>query len=254
MASKQQVRKYAAQAAFVFIGTVVKRKAATVPGIQTNDTAVVHIDHIVTAPAMFTALNGQQITVRLKDIAAIRKGSAMTFFTNGWIFGTSIAVDAIGHIADTGKQAMASMVHTSVTSHKNNILRARLNSAVMSVVGTVSKVQRSETRVIHISEHDPDWHEATIQIDEVLKGRKGTRQVSVLFPKSDDVRWHTTAKYTEGQKGIWIVQKGRKQDSRGIGPKVFAAIPSGKDVLTTLPPSDFLPLNELGRVKSLLAK
>ena len=94
MASKQQISKYVAQSSFVFTGKVVKLKAATMSGIKTDDTAVVQIDHIVTAPAMFTALSGQQITVRFKKLTSIKKGSTMTFFTNGWIFGSSVAVDA----------------------------------------------------------------------------------------------------------------------------------------------------------------
>jgi len=33
------------------------------------------------------------------------------------------------------------------------------------------------------------------------KGRKGTKQVTVLFPNSDDVRWHNVDKYSVGEPG-----------------------------------------------------
>jgi hypothetical protein len=272
MAIKQQTSNYAAQSAFVFSGKVIKLKAATVEGIKTDNTAVVQIDHVVTAPAMFTALSGQQITVRFKSLAGLKKGSSMTFFTNGWMFGASVAVDAVGFVKETEKHAMASTVKSAATSGQDNVLNARLDSAGLVVVGKVTKVEQSakattvEPRAMrataeqsakgttHISEHDPNWHEATIDVDEVVKGSKNTKQVTVLFPKSDDIRWYKIAKYQEGQQGIWLLQKGKKQAPEGLSPKVFTAIPAGSDVMTSLHSADFLPLNELGRVKSLLRK
>ncbi len=252
MAGTQNLDKLAAQSAFVFTGKIIKLKAATVPGIPTANTAVVQVDDVVNAPAVFQGIAGQEITVRLKSLAGLKKGGTRTFFTNGWIYGSSIAVDAVGHTADTKKSSIAASVQSSTTEKKDSALKARLKSAEMAVVGTVSKVEPAATGTTHISEHDPAWHEATIKVGEVIKGKKQTNEVSVLFPQSDDVWWHKLPKYKEGQKGIWILQKGKKQEAKGIPPKVFAAIPPGKDVLTTLHPADFLPLDELGKVKSLL--
>jgi hypothetical protein len=252
MAGTQKVKKLAAESAFVFRGKIIKLKAATVPAIPTTNTAVVQVDDVVNAPAVFHGIAGQQITVRLKSLTGLKKGRTMTFFTNGWIYGSSIAVDAVGYTAETDKSSIARTVQSSTTQKEDSALKARLKSAEMAVVGTVSKVEPSATGTTHISEHDPLWHEATIKVGEVIKGKKQTNEVSVLFPQSDDVWWHKLPKYKEGQKGIWILQKGKKQESKGIPPKVFAAIPPGKDVLTTLHPADFLPLDELGKVKSLL--
>jgi hypothetical protein len=103
----------------------------------------------------------------------------------------------------------------------------------------------------HISEHDPNWHQATIQVDEVLKGNEA-REMKVLFPKSDDVRWFRVQKFQEGQQGIWLLQSSKAQNTKGISPKILAAIPKDQDVLITLHANDFLPLNELGKVKSLI--
>jgi hypothetical protein len=257
MTSKQQINKYAAEATFVFVGKVVKLKAATLEGIQTDNTAVVEVEHVVTGPPIFLALRGQQITVRLDAISGVKVGGRMTFFTNGWIFGKSVAVIAVGVARETEKELMASMVQGAATGKKDDILKERLDSAALGVVGTVSKVEKSPSGTTHISEHDPNWHEATIQVDEVVKGKKGTKEVTVLFPNSDDIQWHRSAKFSEGQKGIWLLQKGKKQDTKGLAPKAvaaLAAIPSDKEVLTTLHPADFQPLSELGRVRSLLGK
>ena len=250
--SKQQVGKFAAESAFTFVGTVIKTRAATIEGLATDATAIVQVDRVVSAPDMFTSLAGHQVTVRFKKPMGIRKGSSMTFFTNGWIFGTSIAVDVVGTAEETRGREMATLVRGAVISSQDSILSARLDSAALAVVGTVTKVTKSDKGPTHISEHDPNWHEATIDVDEVIKGKKGVKQATVLFPNSDDVRWHKVGKYTAGQQGIWMLQKGEAQASKGIPAKVFAAIPGGPDVMTALHPADYLPLHELERVRALV--
>jgi hypothetical protein len=254
MASKPKITNEAGQAAFVFTGKVLKVKAAILAGIDTSNTAVVQIETVVKAPAMFTALAGQQVTVRFKSLSGITKGKTLTFFTNGWIYGSSLAVDAVTVAPTAEKNTMAAMVQSKASAADDNEVRARLDSSALAVAGTVVKVERKPTETTHISEHNPDWHEAKVEVDEVIKGKKGTKEVTVLFPNSDDVRWHKVRKYSPGEKGIWLVQRGVKQDARGIAPKLLAALPENTDALTTLHPVDFLPLHELGRVKALAKK
>lgn len=250
--SSKQVAKFAADSAFVFVGTVVQPRAAMMEGVASDATAIVQVDQVVAAPPMFTAMAGHRVTVRFKKPPVLRKGSRLTFFTNGWIFGTSIAVDVVGTAEVAGSQAMATAVRSAHATGSDAALSARIASAAMGVVGTVAQVSKADKGPTHISEHDPNWHEATIAVDEVLKGKKGVKQVTVLFPNSDDVRWHKTAKYAAGQQGIWMLQKGSTQDAKGIPAKVFAAIPGGADVMTALHPGDFLPLHELERVRALV--
>lgn len=252
MATQQQIGRYTAQSSFVFVGTVVKLKAATIDGVGTDDTAVVEVDHVVTAPAMFSAIAGAQITVRFKDLSAVRRGATLTLYCNGWIYGAGMAVDAVGWHEDTGKRQAAAMVRSAHSTAKDAALSARLDSAELGVVGTVTAVTPREIETTHISEHDPGWRDATIKVDEVVKGEPDTREVTVAFPSSDDVRWHKVPKYTEGQQGIWLLHKAARQDARGIAPKVLAAVPSAGDALTAVHPADFLSLDELGRVKALL--
>src|SRR6185369_809799 len=176
---------------------------------------VLQVERVITAPEMFGALAGSRITVRFKKGPAIKRGSTLTVFANGWIFGASIAVDAVGYTSAAAEPGTA-MLRASSSSNKDAILSARLRSARLGVVGTVSAVAKSAKGPGYISEHDPHWHEATIEVDEVVKGKPGTRQVTVLFPLSDDIRWHKIGKYEQGQQGIWVLQKGKQQDPSGI--------------------------------------
>ena len=148
-------------------------------------------------------------------------------------------------------QDTADVVRASRSTNSDSALKARLESAALVVAGAVADVQPSAVETTHISEHDPGWRRATIKVDEVIKGRSGVKQATVLFPSSDDVRWYNIRKYTVGQQGIWLLQPGLNQDPVGVEPKALAAVPAGADVMTTLHNADFLPLHELERVKAL---
>lgn len=266
MAITKDIKKYAAQSAFIFTGKVIKLKAATMKNIAGSDTIIMEIINVITAPAMFASVAGQQLTVRFKKLPSLKNGQIITVFSNGWIFGDSIAVDAVGYTTETASSARAantamagtgdtaSAVQDAVSKSNDAILKERLDSAELGVVGEVTKVEKTKVEPTHISEHNPIWQKATIKVDEVIKGKKSTKQVKVMFPASDDIRWKKTNKYKEGQKGIWMIQNGKKQSSRGISAKAFASIPPGNNVLTTLHQNDFMPLNELSRIKDLLKK
>jgi hypothetical protein len=253
--TKKQVAKLATDAALVFVGKVVKLKAATMEGLAGDNTAIVQVERVLSAPEMFRAIVGHELTVRVGKNVALRKGGRLTFFANGWVFGTSLAVDVVGTADATDAEALTPALRAASGATSDAALAARLDSAAMALAGKVAKVDRSPLKSTHISEHDPDWHEATIEVDEVIKGKKGVKQVKVLFPSSDDVRWHKVAKYVAGQQGVFLLQKSSTKQSRaGVSAKLLAAIPAGPEVFTTLHPSDFLPLNELERVRALVGK
>src|SRR5262249_9117424 len=155
--------------------------------IVADDTAIVAVDHIVTAPALFASLSGSQITVRFSALPMPPVGSTRTFHTKGWIYGQGIAVEALRVEAEQSKPAAAAALRGAHTSAKDNALTSRLKTAHVGVVGEVTSVKPAEIETTRISEHDPVWHEATIKVDEVVKGKKDTREVSVVFPQSDDV-------------------------------------------------------------------
>jgi hypothetical protein len=252
MTNEKLLKKYTAESTFIFTGKVLKSKASLIEGVITDNTLVMQVDHVITAPAIFSGIGQQQVTVRFKKLPRFRNGKTITVFTNGWIFGKTLALDAVGYTEESDKNSMAKMVQQSQTDTRDKVLKERLDSATIGVVGKVTKVERSNKQTTHISEHDPNWHEATIKVDDVVKGKKTTKEVKVLFPQSDDIRWSKINKYKEGQNGIWMLQQGKKQNKKGISAKVFSAIPDGSDVFTSIHESDYLPINELGRIKSLV--
>ena len=58
-----------------------------------------------------------------------------------------------------------------------------------------------------VSEHDPQWSEATIQVSEVIKGDLRDKTVTVIFPASRDVAWYLVPKLAAGQRGVWLLSR-----------------------------------------------
>ncbi len=252
-------------AAFVVTGKIIKKKAATMPDIASDDTLILEIETVLKAPAMFAALAGHQITVRFAKLPDLNEGTVITVYANGWIFGETVAVEAVDYTEASNKKEVVAKVSSQITSEADASLKERVDSAQVAVVGKVVKVEKKEDdkpavahamnaaqpQTTQISEHDPNWHQATIQVDEVLKGAEA-KEMKVLFPRSDDVRWYRVQKFQEGQQGIWLLQNSKNQNQKGIPPKILAAIPPNQEAFTSLHANDFLPLDELGKVKSLI--
>jgi len=66
------------------------------------------------------------------------------------------------------------------------------------------------------------------------------REVTLLFPHSDDVMWHDSPKFTEGEQGIWLLHRNQ------------ARLPGIENRYTVLNPLDFRSREELNRVQRLL--
>jgi hypothetical protein len=252
--SDQRISDLAGRSAFVFIGRVAKAKASLDPSLTAADTVIVDVEEVLTSPPMFAAIVGQQVTVRLPAGVALGTGQRRTFFANGWVYGATLAVAAVGVAEQTDADALRPTLAGARSQARDEAVKARLDSSVLGVVGTVTNVTRTASGAGPISEHDPDWHEATIQVDEVIKGKPTTHETTVLFPNSDDARWRSVPKYSEGQQGIFMLQRATDQAAAGIAPHVLKAAaeaPEAPKALTALHHDDYLPLSELERVRAL---
>jgi hypothetical protein len=249
--SAKRLAAMAEQSAFVFVGEVSSLASATMAELAADNTATVRVLRVLTAPPAFADLAGHDITVRTSGRVTLKRNDRRTFYANGWVFGSSLAVDVVGAVPETDGPHLTASLRATASNASDSILKARLESATLGVAGTVADVSRQEHPPTHISEHDPDWHEATIDVDEVIKGSKRTKQVKVLFPQSDDVRWHDVSKLVPGQQGVFMLHGPSKRSSEGVPARLLAAVPKQADVLTTLHAYDVLPIDELERVRAL---
>jgi hypothetical protein len=58
-----------------------------------------------------------------------------------------------------------------------------------------------------ISEHDPDWQEAIVEVESEITGARDGQEIVIRFPGSLDVAWYGFPKFKPGQEGTFFLQK-----------------------------------------------
>jgi hypothetical protein len=217
--------------------TVTRVRGANVSAVPTSEnTIVVKVGRVYEAPRSVGRLTGTEITVFLDDPGAVRVGDTMVLFARTWLAGDHIAVHEVGRLAGAGTADMARRIAAARQRAGDDTLRDRLREAELVVQGRVMAVRPlppDPTR--GVSEHDPFWHEAVIQVSAALKGDRSLREVVVLFPTSRDIAWVNAPRFRAGQEGVWILRR---------DPDVKA--------YTALDPRDFQASSETPRVRRLL--
>src|SRR5260370_1708033 len=86
------------QSSIVFAGTVSQLGATSFAGVpKSAQTIVVRVDSVLKKPPAVSLKKGDNVTVEVKDPSAFRDGTQATFYTDGWIFGSGVAVKELGH-------------------------------------------------------------------------------------------------------------------------------------------------------------
>ena len=265
---------------FVFKGTVQKVKGATMKNIElTDQTLVVTVDQIISAPRLLAKWSGRRITVQLSGRQTVQPGQELIFHTFGWVFGEGLAVQAVKQEAvKRSHLALLSAGDDPVERLLNQVLQRRFGEAEIVVSGQVATVRlpaesqsnAGRTRAAAasaitgpFSEHTPHWREAVIHIDDVHKGKHDKPEVVIRFPASMDVRWYRAPKFQPGQQGHFMLHKttittgsARKSTKSPKGATRAAALEEaeGEEVYTALHPMDYQPYGETGGINSLLKR
>jgi hypothetical protein len=242
------------RASIVFSGTVSQLAATSFADVpKSAQTIVVNVDAILKKPAEVSLKKGDSVTVEVKDASAFQEGARATFYTDGWIFGSGVAVKELGHVLGEAAPVAGVSGHGQ-DQLSDQELKERMNASDFIVIGRVTDVRRwiapktKSGSPLRVTEHDPDWHEAVVEVQSVLKGGqvKGNKVV-VRFPNQNDVAWVRSPRFAKNQKGIFCLNrdKATAESITKLG---------GKDVYvyTCLGHGDALPLSEEARVRALL--
>jgi hypothetical protein len=268
MARKRRGDASAAPPAFVFKGAVKKIRSATMKEVPvSNRTAVVHVEQVIEAPKSFAHYEGQDITVELAGKQKVSAGDELIFHTNSWIFGDSVAVRSVSQERVTKSHSALLTRGGDPTAHrKARQLKERVDTADLIVSGTVTAVtvppapdaaERGAAPAppaMPVSEHDPKWREAVIQVDQTHKGSLKSRQVTVLFPSSTDVRWYKAPKFQAGQKGLFVLHKTKPgaKELPTLRRSAARAVPGRGEVYTAMNPNDVQAISQQGVIKSMI--
>lgn len=257
-------------AKFLFKGTVQKLDASTLAQVPRDEpTAIVHVDEVLHAPPILAKTLGKEITVKLAKGARPKVGEQVLFHANGWLFGDSVAVESLKQEKPAATTTMlAERAPDAARSLANRELQDRVAAADLVVEGEVSSVHlpqaesfaatRTAQAARPVSEHDPKWREAVINVGVVHKGNPETKQVVVRFPSSMDVQWHRAPKFRAGDRGVWLLHPPKgpaaasaKRAGAGALAMAATAVP-GATVYTALSPMDFQPANKLDAVAPVI--
>jgi hypothetical protein len=223
------VRELTRAAELVFVGTVVKTGAANLTVVEPNEkTAVVRVDETLASAGPLDDFTGREVTVFLKD-AGSKVGERSVFFTTVELLGESLGVVEVGRRNGPPAEVRA-QVETARGQLRAEEVRARVAAAGLAVSGRVVDVKAAKgvgpTNGV-VTEHDPQWQEAVVEVRTVLNGQLAEKTVSVWFPASLDVMWAEAPKLTAGGEGAWLLHR---HDAEGRGP-VWAVL-DPKDQLT----------------------
>jgi len=247
------------QSDIIFIGTVTQLGAVAVPEVPASArTVVVRVDQVLEKPAAVALATGDSVTVQTLRPGSLKPGTQATFYTTGWVFGRGVAVREVGH--EPGRSPVVAAAQQEAVSRarlevNDADLKAHIQRAAMVVAGRVEQVRPAEltppapARPKRITEHDPDWQDAIIQVEDGIKGAQVGEKVVVRFPGSPDVAWVGTPKFAVGQEGTFLLHK----DSTTGSPHAMIA---GQSVqaYTALHKVDVLSKQDATRVRALIRK
>jgi hypothetical protein len=235
----------------------------------TPKTAVVRVDQVLEAPEALDDFTGREVTVGLGSGERLKEGQQAIFYTLGLSLGEGLAVRSLGHRdarRAAGLQSAVAAGGDPVDSLAQRDQRTHVESADVVVTGRVTDVrlpaEAEATRALAagaagepgaarpISEHDPKWREAVVQVDAVEKGAP-PRELVVRFPESTDVRWYRAPKFRPGDQGVFVLHKTPAAEAAAGPPaeRPAAAREGGPEVYTALDALDFQPLEQLGQIR-----
>lgn len=221
------VKDLTQSAEFIFRGTVQKTGAANLSIVEPNArTAVVRVDEVLKASGTLDDFSGQEVTVFLSE--ALNPGDQRLFFTQVRLLGESLGVQEVGRPAGSVAELKA-QVGTAKAELLRENLTVRLAGADLAVSGRVRSLRAAEAAPESgpVSEHDPQWRVAELEVRSVLKGRVTTKTVTFWYPGSADVMWASVPKPAVGQEGTWLLHAQAPENGAAV-----LAIVDSQDLLT----------------------
>lgn len=246
--ANNQVDEYVRNSQFVIAGRVEKTGATTMPMVAAANAGVFRIEEILHGPPVLKDFTGKEITVIFKEPATVTAGESAVIFATSWLYGESLAVMEVGRLERGKRGAMRDEVNDAYQRLGDERLLERIVAAELVVSGKVVKTEPAPEEIrrrMPVTEHDPIWAVAEIQVASVLKGQHESKGISIFFPSSTDAAWHDCPKFKTGDEGIWILQ--RNQQERGW-PRMRI------QGLTALHALDFQPLDRRAHVQALIRR
>jgi hypothetical protein len=254
MATSPTPEALAQEARFVFRGTVEAVQASSMPDIvpASSDTCVVHVDDVLQSPQSLETAAGENVTVLLPTNKTVSPHEQSVFFTNPWLYGETLAVQAVDV---RPVAATLAAVTTSAAGPVRTLVerdrQARIAAADLIVRGRVTAVRLVDTgEEVRHTEHAAQWQDAVVAVEAVEKGPNPGPEILIRFPASSDIKYLDRPKFTPGQEGRFILKRWAATDGAArpdVGPPLYTAdnrydFQSLQELLNVEPPTGLPPV------------
>ncbi|MFE7590963.1 hypothetical protein ACFU6K_16320 [Kitasatospora sp. NPDC057512] len=205
------------QAPLSFVGTVTRvggtSLAAFPADARDERTTVVKVAEVLHAPKAFRQLAGSEVTVQLApDGDLLVVGDTRAFFVRGLVYGEGLGLAEVARLPAEAVQGHVSLAATTADEMPfSSVQRAIRDQDIAAHAGTADAVVLATVAGLEDlglpahSEHDPLWWRAALDVAHVEAGPVGTGRIGVLYPSSEDMRWHRVPKPKAGQLGLWLL-------------------------------------------------
>jgi hypothetical protein len=264
----ETAKALAARSAIVVAGKVVRVGASLEPmQPASGQTVVIMVSRMYSGAEIAGDQKGHTATVVLsRPSAALKVGTEALFFGNPRFIGKSLTIASEGELVSGAANAAivasatASDVSLGAQARRDEPIRERLAAASSVFRGRVESERAlgagaaAAAQPQPPSEHDPEWHVATVRVTTAMQNATEGSVVTIMFPASRDIMWYSAPKLTPGQDAIFITHKADRDDANLMRAPAVAAFLERQPVEVVSQPFDTLPVADEARVRALVAR
>jgi len=259
LAQVETARSLAERSAIVVRGTVLRVNASEEPlQAASPRTAVIKVLRMYAGADISGDQTGRRVTVVLSRPSRLKERAEALFFGNPRFIGKSLTIVDEGEILGPDVTTRAADLEGGLQARRDKPIRERIATASLIFRGKVQSenplVPPDDKKRFRVppSEHDPEWHVASVLAITPLRGGAKDTLVTIIFPASRDIMWFNSPKLHPGMEAIFIAHRPeREQDALLRATGVTAFMQKQPAELVTQP-FDVLPLSDEQRVRRLL--
>jgi hypothetical protein len=252
-----------ARSSIIVRGSVARLNASDEPQLAPSaNTIVVKVSRMYIGSEIAGDQSGRNITVILSRPPRFKVGEEALFFGNPRFVGKSLTIADEGEIAAADPRVSTAEVERGVRARRDLPVRMRLAVADMVFRGKVEDVRplantadtaAKERGRESSSEHDPEWHVATVRVLNPMRGPK-EGLVLIVFAASRDIMWFNSPKLQTGQEAVFLAHKPLKDEEPRLRATGVLELLMKQNAALVTEPFDVLPASDDGRVRELLSK
>lgn len=222
------------EANLIYEGTVI----GTGSGATSAEGGAVltRVDSALRTPPGLAPIEGKNVNLMTSDDDPLEPRDRFVFFARTSLVGQEITAQEIARLAADTVQELRGAIAQSEERMNNVELAERLRTVDVVVVGQISEVDSERPPpAFPVSEHDPQWQRARLEVEQVLSGDLQDRTLSLVFPGTQDVAWVDAPRPRPEQQAVWLLTAAPELDG-----------------FTALDPLDAQPASQADRIRRLL--